>query len=235
MPIAIDQTAAKVQKDGSAGFTLDISFPSPPAVGSLILVPIAFYNGSTPTLTALGSVVDNQGNGTYSVIEQVAATGENSQAYLAYVKATNSSGTFTITFTFAGGLNPLLQFITMGAVSFTGLTGVLDQSNKTANVNPTTLSLTTGSTATANELVVALLSASANDTTMNLTQNESGYTNLFVEQDAANHQAMLFDYKIVSAIGTQTTNCSHDSATSGNAGIIATFFGPSASPMFRGS
>jgi hypothetical protein len=236
MPIAIDQTAAKVQKDGSAGTTLAISFSTLPAVGSTVLVAISQWDNAADGITGYSSVVDNQGNGTYSNIQQLHAAGRNVNCFLAYVKANNSSGTFTITYTLTADVTPTQTFITMGAVSFTGLTGALDQSNKTAGgLGVTTLNLTTGATSTANELVVALLGCSASDTNMNLTQNALGYTNLFVEQDAQNHQPILFDYKIVSAIGTQNTDCSHDSATSGNAGIIATFFGPSSSPMFRGS
>jgi hypothetical protein len=240
MALALDQTAALVYKDGTAGTTLGISFGTLPAVGSLIVVPIAIFD-SNAVESSYVNVVDNQGNGTYNVITQGddSLVGCNVQAHLAYVIATTSSGTFSVTLTISTP-NTANCFVTMGAVSFIDITSVtVDKSNKVAqNGNPTTLNISTAETTSANELVMALISASANDANMNLTQNASGYSNLFLENDGATHQCLRCDYKFVSATGVQNMDFSHDTATSGNAGIIATWAGTAASataPMFRGS
>jgi len=243
--ITLDQTATRVQKAGTAGLTLDISFGTAPAVGSTVIVPIAHGNfGDNFAPNNYVSVVDNQGNGTYSVVSIGQATGLQAQAHVAYKKITTSSGTFTLTYTFnlGGAPNSSTTFIQMGAISFTGLTGVLDRSatDHALVTNTTSLVLATDATVAANELVVALFVGDANDPTLNIVQNTAGYTNPtnggipYLDNDGTSVMGWRFDYQIVSAVGVQNSNWSFDAMSSGTAGVLATFVGPSASPMFRG-
>lgn len=225
MAIVLDKTATLVQKDGTSGTTLDISFPSPPAVGSLVLVPIAIGNFAVQGFNSYVSVTDNQGNGTYNNIQQAAHPSYYVQTHLAYAIATNSSGTFTITFTFTGSATD--TFMSVGAISFTGVQAVTDQVDSIAqDLNSPSVSLTTGTIASIPQLVVSLVSCSTNNSDNSLLQTAGGgaFINVYTEQDGSAHEPILFDYYIESSgLSTHTTTVTHD--TTYDAGIIATFVG----------
>lgn len=224
---ALDQKATMVSKAGTAGFTLAISFGTLPAVGSLIVVPISFWFNRTGPLNHYTSVTDNQGNGTYSVLSQASGTGLNCESHLAYAIATNSSGTFTITFTFnvdTGGGADTDAYFWMGALSFTGVLGTIDQSaTNTAGLASTSLSATTGTTTTASELVVTHIHPTASDTNLNIADSTATYTIPagYTQNDSTVVTGFGFGYKTVSSTGTQNCNWGFDAASA--AGVIATF------------
>lgn len=227
MAIALDKKVTNlVLKNGTAGTTIDITFPSLPAVGSLIVVPIAVGNFGASGLNTFSSVVDNQGNGTYSNLQVAAHASGNAEVHLAYVIAANSSGTFTVTVNLTtGGSN---VYASAGAASFTGVQAVIDKSNTIAQSSTSTgVNISTAATTAAPELAISLVSCSQNTSNNHLVQNDVGFTNLYTEQDGSTNMPMLCDYQIELFSGVNMPcNVSHD--TGYDAGLVAAFL-PAAS------
>ena len=234
MAIALDKTMSLFNASNPATRFIAFSFPSTPVVGSLIVVPILLWVNDTGPTNYFESVTDNQGNGTYGNLQQASATGLQAQCHLAYVKATNASGTFTMTLALTSAVVLSNVFMWIGAASFTGLTGALDQSQKgTVAAASTQLTLTTGVVSQASGLVVACANIAANDTNLNIAQNAGGYTNLYLVNDGVTVTGARVDYFEHTSISTKFTDWGFDPAS--GAGIIATFPASGASPTIAGS
>lgn len=222
MAIAIDKTSARGDVAAS-GTSNSLSFATLPAVGSNVFAIIAGadYGAGAAFITG---VSDNQGN-TYSLLSLNPDGTHRGGAYIAYAHNVASSGTFTVTATSPN--NPGNIYFVWGLVSFTGLatSSSLDQSASKQDPqigSYTSLSITTGTTTVADELVLAVGVGDVGSINIHAVQNAAGYTNLFLQNDANTYYGMRADYKIVAATGTQNTNWGFD-ALSQDAGLIATF------------
>lgn len=228
--IAIDQSTAQ-ETLALVATTDTMSFTSLPAVGSFVVGCVIGGDFSGDDIDFISSITDNQGNGTYTLIKKAPPSGGKASSAIFYKENVASSGTFTLTFT---ATNDTLIGISWRGLSFTGvaLASPADQS-QTGGVDgaSTSLSITTGSTQQADELVIACgaLLGDGTDVDLNITQNTAGYTNFIIHENNVTFPGAIGDYKIVAGIGTQNTNWSYDtvSASGSSAGVIATFKGVS--------
>lgn len=213
---------ARVDFTNTGASSSAASFATLPTAGATVICPIGGADYSATDIDWLSGVADNQGNGAYTIIKKAPATGGNSLAALAYKENVASSGTFTVTVT---ATNSSLVFFSWGCASFTSMptsSSVDQQATGGAITAETSLSVTTGTTTQADELVVAALAIDANDAALNIAQSTGGFTNLYLQNDGQLVGGFRADYKIVASTATYNTNWTFDSADS-SAGVIATF------------
>lgn len=224
--IVLDQQTAKAVFDNDDG-TSPFSFGTLPAVGSLVVVT-CFGQSNTGSFYNVTSVTDNQGN-TYTLAKTSVIGTQRS--FIARAPNVASSGTFTVT---VNNVNSTDNYLVCRASSFTGIvtSSPLDQSGEATDPGPQAADAgvsTAGSTAQADELVVACASiGGTGDANLNIGTATTGYINIVNEQDYTLHSTGSCDYKIVSSVGVQTANWSHDDITGSGAqdgwtAIIATF------------
>lgn len=215
MAVSVVQNSGK--KQGNNVASASGSFASLPAAGNCVMVPISINHDPSHANT---SVTDNQSN-TYTKQAQM-LDNKNQADLFADFSIGSPSGTFTVTVSPAFTSNNYITFVLL-EISGLQTTSVLDQT-ATANIASPATSTTvgpTGTTAQADELVVAVLSTETGDTNLNLTV-PSGYTEIATEQNGnslAGHQSA---YKIVTATGTQSATWTHD-GTANTGSLIATF------------
>jgi hypothetical protein len=208
MALGTGQTIGK-QTNDAAGASVNASFATAPAAGSLVIVGLVGWHSNGYDVS---SVTDNRGN-SYSIVKSAVVGRQRS--VIAYAANVNSSGTFTITVNNANGGD---NYLTWAAIEVTGAAtaSVLDQSNTATDAGPQAndATVSTGTLAQADEFVFAAMSLSiSGDNNLNIGTATTGYTNLANEQDFFNHNGASFDYKIVASTSAQSASWSHDDAT----------------------
>ncbi len=175
------------------------SFSALPAAGNFIGVGVSVFSGSADLPT--GCVTDNQGNGSYPRAVRGPVHAINTVSGIFYAENIGSpSGTFTITVDPSGTGN-LIEF---GAAEFSNMatSASLDKTQTNEGDSSTPTSGTTATTTQADELVLAVLATGNSSSALGIDL-PSGFTNITINQDEASTVGHSFDYKIVSATGTQ--------------------------------
>lgn len=221
---ADDFAHAAVAVKPDTGGASTCSFGSLPTGGNAVFIPICGKH--TPSgAFQVASVTDNQGN-SYSLMAS-SLTGNVSTGLVRVLlygntNIGNPSGTFTITVSPQASSN---NFYVFGALEYSDVqdSGALDVTATNGTVSPTDASVgPSAATAQANELVIAATALQADaDSNVGLAAPSAGYTQRFVEQDAAALVGCQVADKIVAATGTQSAAWSHDAADT--ASILATF------------
>lgn len=119
-------------------------------------------------------------------------------------------------------------YVTGEFSEFSGLqtTGALDQQTQASGSTTTPATGSTGTLSQADELVLAVMSCNGGTTNDGIdVPAATGYTNVFVEQDSANHIAGAGDYKIVNSTATQSAAWGTLGGAYGWTAKIATFKG----------
>jgi len=199
--------------------SFSFSFTTLPTVGNHIIA----FASSWANVASTTEFSDNQGNTYVTDKKQNGTTGAQAAA-IGSAKVNTSAGTFTMTFASGSGA----KYWKVSAVEFSGLAAAshFDQSGGTSvGTSQTSLTATAGgANSQANMLVIGCMAISSNDSAANISNPPSGYTALYVEQNAnavVGHQS---SYKIVSAGETSAVTWTFDSTTGeGAAGAIATY------------
>lgn len=216
------QAAVAVKPDTGGASTC--SFGSLPTGGNAVIVPICGRHTPSGSFQ-VASVTDNQGN-SYSLMAS-SLTGNVSTGLVRVLlygntNIGNPSGTFTITVSPQASSN---NFYVFGGLEYSDVqdSGALEVTATNGTVSPTDASVTTATPTTkADELVIAATALQADaDSNVGLSAPATGYTQRFVEQDAASLVGCEVADKIVSATGLQSATWSHDAADT--ASLIATF------------
>jgi len=219
----LDQTSSTlVFKDGTAPLTFDVTFSTPPAVGSTVFVPVCLWYGGTADqgIQNLISATDNRGNGSYVVTAQFGGISPKSQAYIVCKKISATGSPFTVTLQFSAA-DPGELYVGCRAFSWTGVDDVVDKTVGASSTHTTSASLTTPALAVDGQLVIAVASLAAQDTNLNIVQAVGGYTNFYLQNNSIAHLGATTDYKTVTGLGAQTTTWTFDDAI--YAVLIATF------------
>lgn len=193
------------------------SFPVQPTVGNHIIIVLTGWRGPG----GVSGVSDNQSGNSYNIDKQQIGgnSGTRVTAVVSSGKITASSGTFTVSVTFVA-TNTYAQWAVL-EVSGLNTTTWLDQTGaNTSAATSTSLTVTaSGANTQANDLVVA---AFAGDSTNGISNPPSGYTSLYVDQDAVVTGAEGA-YKIVSGVETSASTWTFNASGFGTAGVLATY------------
>ena len=198
------------------------SFGVLPAVNNHVFTLVSGWHN---TVFDLSSVADNQSN-TY-VIDKAQNDGSSSakaEASITSSKVETSAGTFTVTISPQDTSGNYIEWI---AAEFSGLvtTSWLDKTGSATTASGVTTITATASAqnSQADVLVLACFVDNVADPTCNIT-TPTGYTALFVNQDATATIGAQGSYKIVSAIETSAATWNFDNIAAGGSGAaIATF------------
>lgn len=201
---AVIQSTAKLQVSGAnLPQTFSDVFPLLPTEGNDVVLLMAYYGGSLPSSVSIaGTVATLDAN-------NAAATGDYHQ--LVYRARIGSSPNRNVTVSGSGSV-----YITCAALEVSPLAGSpVDQVNGSYEWTPATTPVsisTVGSTTQADELVVAHWTSYAVSTT-NLGTSapaDSGYTEMWTEQNHSAYMGGQCSYKIVNATGVQSASWTRD-------------------------
>ncbi len=188
--------------------TSSISFSSPPSVGNRIIITGSGYAAGTLLAPSLS---DNQAN-SYAVDVFNASAGLGANHYgdfIASGKVVHSSGTFTVTATFASGA---IDWVLCEVATGNATTFAPDKSGVSDALSGTSNSITAGGANTGAIALVISCQIQGNP-------SPSGYTNIW--SDTTNLTTSC-DYK--SVIVSETSSVTYASAGySAGAGVIATY------------
>jgi len=194
---------------------LAFSFVTLPQVGNFIGVGSSIFAGG---LNGAVTVTDNNSN-VYT--KDVERTSGFTGAAINRTVVQTSSGTFTITIDGAGNTG---NYITGGAAEYNQVgSGLLDRT--TSNISTTTSSVTTGATSIMQkrtELVLTALCVATNSTTCNISLT-TGFTTIWLENDAANFSGGMFAYKIERVCSTQQGNYAFNTVDAARV-VLATYY-----------
>lgn len=196
MSFSLVESRSPIRSISAFASSINDSFASTPAVGSLVVVT-GGGGGTGTTYT----VADNQGN-TYTVLQT--SNAKNYSTFVAYCKVATSSGTFTVTVTNGAQKDNIMQIS-----NWTGndATTVVDLSTIGSEVIDAAVSVSTsGATAAAGELIVSVFGCETQ--TLTLTADPSGFTTNLFREDATTgawtRGAWAGSYKIGSSPTTET-------------------------------
>lgn len=189
--------------------------------GNQLIVTCASWRSGGATVT----VTDSQGGGSWANSVSVVDGGDaGSRATIATKLGITGAASNTATVTSSSGASDtyfngnLLEF--SGTLSAAALDVTANSPHGAAG---TTCTPTTGSTAQADELVVACISVSSSTANVNVNDPPSGYTSIGVNQDSNATIGYQASYKIVSAIAAQSATWTFNATTVGDVGVIATY------------
>lgn len=199
-------------QNGGGGGTFS-SFSSPPTIGNVLYAYVSTWASGGTTAT----VVDNKGNIWSLQIRAGGGSGTNEAAELWSATVTATGASFTVSATTANSSAD----VNLTAVEFSGVSATKDQTASAVGFALT--SQTAGPTSTlssANELVLACLSAGGDATP--LSSAASGYTNLVYVPNGSAIEGAIFDYKIVAA--TTAVSAAYTGGSSASlVSVLATF------------
>lgn len=207
------QTASGVPDDNG-------SFGTLPSAGNAIFV---MSGGWHTTPYTVDTVTDNQSNTYTEDKEKVTGGGSGGIQIYSDIDIGTPSGTFTIT---VDPTQASSNYMVWLAVEFSGVadSAAVDLSESTSSATGDAALTTAGTTAQADELVLALAGVSNDDPNVNLTNPTTGYTELGAYQNSNAILGFHASYKIVSATGTQSATWTHDNTSQdGWAAIICTY------------
>jgi hypothetical protein len=205
--------------DGNTSHTITAN--QTPNVGSSIIISVGL-RGTGPTEAAVTSITDNQtGNNFVQIAESNNANQSDQELWWCPALAT-SSGTYTVTVNISSGC---LGWI-LGLMEVSG-GPVADQSGDSPGViGGTTLTVTAGgANISPNDLVVAALMTTNNNSTLGLATPSSGYSSWYLF-DPNQHGSGDAAYKILG--GNETSSATWTWTTSTNAFAVIATFSPTA-------
>ena len=203
----------------AAAASINQAFGSAVSAGALLVTGVSGWR--SPTAFDIGATgVSDDVNGNHSqAVKSAVGTGDGNRAAIHYFE-NSAAGTPTVTVAAAAGSDNSIEAV---CVEYSGAatSSSLDQTQSNVTGSPTDASTgTTGTTSQADEVAVAVMSASAADPNLNIT-TPSTYTRRAVNQDANSTIGFEYADKILSATGTQSAAWTHDNANT--AACIATF------------
>jgi hypothetical protein len=179
-------------------------------------------------LVVTTNVVPTTPSGFTLVYEPAAGGGAWNSEYfgnIVYIKSSPTAGTNTVSVSFSRTAIPNVCLIEVsGLTSSTADVKVVNNLTGT----PTTVSVSSGSLAQANEIVFALLAYSIPGGVSNaaITNPPTGFTSLWVEDNTLNYAASEFAYQVVSATTSLSATWSWtDTTTAGAQGMMVSFKG----------
>jgi hypothetical protein len=167
------------------------------AAGSLLVAPIAYYHGQGRTITITSSPSNSW--------QQAVIANGDANSHIAIIYALNvASGNTTLTYTWsAGSLDGQLEGDILEFSSAATAAGL--DANVTNSGSSSGPSVTSGTLAQADEVVIAMGSHTGNDTTWAVDTADS-YTEISENEDNDNGQTYSSQYKIVAATTSQVVN-----------------------------
>jgi hypothetical protein len=223
-------TITKVQdtgiQTGSDVADDSVAFGANVTAGNMLTVAVAAWHTTSYTTNDCTDSLSNN-----YVIAGAEQTHYFTDAGVSLWYVTNTAGgacTVTVDPTQASG-----NYLAWSCAEFSGIatSGAIDQTAQNTAVNTATdANVTTAATTQADELVLAVAEV-AIESDIDVAWGAAattGYTNIAQYPDWGGIVSISFDYKIVSATGTQSANWSHDPCTGGSGGnswgcVIATF------------
>lgn len=210
MAIAFVQTGSEGRTTGTGTAVSNLS--TNPVSGNVLVAYVATWKATAALVT---SIADNKSNVWTRQASKLGTNGAGVEIWTAPVTATGASFSVTLTATTGHDLN-------IRVVEYSGVSATLDKTANNVTGSPgTTLTVTTPTLTSANELICAVVSAG----TTSLTAATSGYTNRGLQASGASIQAYAADDKIVAATTAVTASYTF-AAIGGGAevqGLIATF------------
>ena len=228
MAIALVQDTGELQADGVGG-SVSVNLAGNPAAGSLLTADLVHYVGGTTNC----SVSDNKSTGEWSrAVRQLSSGNDQSAERWDRPNVASSTGTFTVSVSFAGGSDNYItwsvQVATGAATSPRKTTGTALTGNGTG-ITPTT----SGGTAPAVGDLVMATTCSFEGSSNNGYGTPSGYTPVWTEQNSVEHQGGQSAYKIATGAGAQS--CAFTSSVSMARGAVIVVYeaatGGSTSPV----
>lgn len=217
MAIAYDKSTARQDIGNPGTSSSNFSFGSLPVAGGAVVVFVGGGDYTAANTNFLSSVTDNQSN-SYTLYGTNIASGGYAAAYIAVALNVNSSGTFTITLNYTNSTD---LYLVAGASSFTGIatSSALDQQTS-ANAGSSSTSVG-GNFTTTNADDLLLYSVAAQGAADQNMVDDTGWTNLFLQDDSVNYSGMLGSYKIESSSGLKTASADFDACNSASFVMIS--------------
>jgi len=208
MSISIVQTVAKVNGDNITTFTVSINGV---AAGNSIIVPLVWYRVGIDLSATVSSDIDGQ------FIRDVFMSQSTNLGAAIFRLCNASSGNHTITVNLksAGsyGIACALE-VTPKVVTDANTCG-----NASSGTTPT--SNASGTTTTAETLVIALFGCTTSQATITVEVTSPTWTELMEEKNFAAHIPGEADYKIVSSTGSYTANWTIASSSASASVLVA--------------
>ena len=204
-------------------------YSSNPTVGNHLIATSAHWNATTNTTATASDTATN----TWARDKSIAAPAAQQISSIHSAKITATGASFRVTITISAASSDIFfnsgEFSGLDPTVWVDTTG---SATNTAGASTTSLTVTTGVTALADELLMGSLGAVGSSTAEGISDpptvngSTTGVVSFGVSQDTSTIDGGEFCYKILTATGTQAIGWTYNSDASGNyAGVAQAYKG----------